>query len=109
MKHRFQVNSFEVKTLAVPQSETRTTNKGRTPRPAGTGAAITLERLRDCVYGVAARNFSDGKARRNRLADRIKRHVHIRCLTVKIGARTGGAYGSIYVISCVLSERHQKK
>jgi hypothetical protein len=62
MKHRFQVNFLRGESARDPHSDRERRIRGvlldrRTPL-----LQSRRERLRECVYGVVARNFSEGKA-----------------------------------------------
>ncbi|VVD33952.1 protein of unknown function [Paraburkholderia dioscoreae] len=58
IEHRFQENSFEVK-RSWPRGEPVTNGKLGARLAGGAGAAFTRVKLRECVYGVMARNFRD--------------------------------------------------
>ena len=106
MKHRFQVNSFEVKALVIPIA---IANDELGAHSSTGGQRCCNHAWRGCVNASTEwqrETLEKEKHARNRLAGNPNRHGNKGCLTCGIDANTRGAYAAIYAMARVLSEQH---
>ena len=109
MKHRFQVNSFEVEALVIPIA---IANDELGAHSSTGGHRCCNHAWRGCVNASTEwqrETLEKEKHARNRLAGNPNRHCNKGCLTCGIDANTRGAYASISAIARVLSEQHPHK
>jgi hypothetical protein len=106
MKHRFQVNSFEVIALVIPMA---IANDELGAHSSTGGSRYCNHARRGCVNASTEwrrETLVKEKRARNRLARNQNQHGDTRCLTIGIGANASGAYAPIYARLGVLSEQH---
>ncbi|WP_148079469.1 hypothetical protein [Paraburkholderia sp.] len=106
MKHRFQVNSFEVKALVIPIA---TANDELGAHFSTGGHWCCNHAWRGCVNASTewrSETLVKENRSRNRLAGNPNRRGYEGRLIYGIGANTSGAYASIFDSVRVLSEQH---
>jgi hypothetical protein len=106
MKHRFQVNSFEVKALVILIA---IANDELGAHFSTGGHWCCNHAWRGCV-NASTEWRRETLVKENGSRNRLARNPNLRgdrgCLTYGIGANTRGAYGSISAMARVLSEQH---